>query len=57
MTNSPYHPAYGLPDDFRQAVIRAAKQDGAKAAAAAFNVAASTVYKWARDFEAKTCAR
>ncbi len=57
MTDSPYHPAYGLPDDFRQAVVRMAEQDGPKAAAAAFNVALSTVYKWARDFEAKTCAR
>jgi transposase-like protein len=57
MTDSPYHPAYGLPDDFRQAVIRMAKQDGPKTAAVAYNVAASTVCKWARDFEAKTCAR
>ena len=51
MTDSPYHPAYGLPDDFRQAVIRAAKQDGAKAAAVAYNVAPSTVYKWRKAFE------
>jgi transposase-like protein len=57
MADSPYHPAYGLPDDFRQAVIRMAKQDGAKAAAVAYNVAPSTVYKWRKDFEAKTCAR
>jgi transposase-like protein len=51
MTDSPYHPAYGLPDDFRQAVIRTAKQDGVKVAAAAHNVALSTVYKWSRNFE------
>ena len=54
MTDSPYHPAYGLPDDFRQAVIRMAKQDGAKAAAVAYNVDQSTVYKWRKAFEAKT---
>jgi transposase-like protein len=51
MTDSPYHPAYGLPEVIRRAVIRMAKQDGAKSAAAAYNVAPSTVYKWARDFE------
>lgn len=51
MTDSPYHPAYGLPDDFRQAVISMAKQDGVKAAAAAFNVALSSVYTWRKAFE------
>jgi transposase-like protein len=51
MTDSPYHPDYGLPDDFRQAVIRKAEQDGPRVAAAAFNVALSTVYKWRREFK------
>lgn len=42
----PFHPAYGLPDSFRAAAVRAAQEHGAAAAAAAFNVARATIYRW-----------
>lgn len=47
----PYHPAYGLTDDKRAAVLRDAEAFGVAKAAALHNVAASTVYKWRADLK------
>jgi hypothetical protein len=47
---SPYHPAYGLPDDTRERAVRLAESVGIEAAAAEFNVAKSTIYRWRSDY-------
>ena len=47
----PYHPAYGLTDDMRAAVLRDAEIHGVANAATLHNVAASTVYKWRADLK------
>ena len=44
--NFPYHPAYGLPDTFRQTVVTYARATSVALAAARFNVGQSTVYRW-----------
>lgn len=47
----PYHPAYGLTDDMRAAVLRDAETHGVAIAATLHKVAASTVYKWRADLK------
>lgn len=47
----PYHPAYGLTDDKRAAVLRDAEIHGVAKAAALHNVAPCTVYKWRADLK------
>jgi hypothetical protein len=42
----PFHPAYGLPDSLRFAVVQDAERDGVAAAAARHRVAVSSVYRW-----------
>ena len=48
---SPYHPAYGLPDDFRFNVARFAASCGNDSEAARrFNVSRRSVGRWRRAF-------
>lgn len=42
----PFHPAYGLPDETRAAVLRDAEIHGVAVAAALHNVSVASVYKW-----------
>lgn len=40
------HPDYGLPEDFRRAVVATAGLLGARAAALAHSVSITSVYNW-----------
>jgi hypothetical protein len=42
----PYHPAYGLTDDMRAAVLRDAEIHGVAVAATLHNVSLTSAYKW-----------
>jgi hypothetical protein len=44
-----YHPHYGLPDSLRSEVLTLARESNVKLAAAFYNVAKSTVYRWRKD--------
>ncbi len=46
VTAAPFHPAYGLPDSVRQAVVLLAEREGVSAAVRAFNVSVASVYRW-----------
>ena len=54
---SPYHPAYGLPDDTRERAIRIAKEKGVNAAITECNVARSTIYRWLSDYASSANAK
>lgn len=41
-----FHPGYGLPEEFRQRVIKFSDANGISAAAKKFNVARSSIYRW-----------
>lgn len=45
----PYHPAYGLPDDYRTKAVLMSIQYGIKKASERCNVGVSTIYKWRAD--------
>ena len=47
----PYHPAYGLTDDMRAAVLRDAEIHGVAKAATLHNVSLASVYKWRADLK------
>lgn len=47
----PYHPAYGLTDDKRAAVLRDAEIYGVAASATLHNVSVASVYKWRADLK------
>jgi len=47
----PYHPAYGLTDDMRAAVLRDAEIHGVATAATLHNVSLASVYKWRADLK------
>lgn len=51
---SPFHPGYGLPDDFRMRVIRYADSYGIDAAAQKYKVGASSIYRWMAAFKKET---
>jgi transposase-like protein len=44
-----YHPAYGLPDEFRSRVVEYSYETSVHEAAKAFNLAVSTIYRWRAD--------
>lgn len=50
-TTFPYHPDYGLPDDYRRQVVLFALDTCPVRAALKFNLARSTVYKWVKDYK------
>ena len=41
-----FHPAYGLPNQYRIEAVKVSHVLGARRAAQLFNVHATTVYKW-----------
>lgn len=45
----PYHPHYGLDDDTRRRALALADREGIEAAAKAYRVHPSTIWKWRRD--------
>jgi transposase-like protein len=44
-----YHPAYGLPAEYRLQVLAALPRMSVAEAATRFNLATSTIYRWRRD--------
>lgn len=42
----PYHPDYGLPDEYRTRVVLHALATSVASAALTFNLAPSTIYRW-----------
>lgn len=46
LTEPLFHPAYGLTDAFRLRVVAYSYLHGAVAAAAVFNVARCSIYRW-----------
>lgn len=45
-TTSPFHPDYGLGDEFRRTVLAYAHRTSMSDAADAYRVGVSTVYRW-----------
>ena len=43
---SPFHPDYGLPQDYRLRVLRTAEQTSPAQAAEIHNIGLSTIYRW-----------
>lgn len=50
----PYHPDYGLPNDYRQQVVASALSTNVVSASIRFNLHQSTVYKWLKDANIST---
>ncbi len=46
MSALPYHPDYGLPDEWRLQILRDAQDLGVAEAAAKNGVSAGAIYKW-----------
>lgn len=51
---SPYHPDYGLGDEYRRRVVDEAKQIGVMPAAEKNSVSFQAVYRWLRDYQGDT---
>jgi hypothetical protein len=45
----PYHPDYGMPDQWREETVNLARQHGVPTAAAKTGCHPSTIYRWVRD--------
>lgn len=45
-TQPPFHPDYGLPQDYRVTVLRTAEQTSPSQAAEIHNVGVSSIYRW-----------
>jgi hypothetical protein len=48
---SPYHPDYGLGDEYRRKVVDDARWIGPSQAAENNSVSLSAVYRWLRDYQ------
>lgn len=44
-----FHPAYGLPDEYRLQVLAALSRFTVREAAKHFNLCPSTIYRWRRN--------
>jgi hypothetical protein len=53
----PFHPAYGLPNITRVRAVNIAETAGVEAAAAQFNVAMSTIYRWRNAYATSANAK
>jgi len=51
MSGSPYHPDYGLGDEYRRKVLVEANQIGVMPAAEKNRVSFQAVYRWLRDYQ------
>lgn len=49
----PYHPDYGLPNDYRQQVVVFALDTNVARASLRFNLHQSTIYRWIKDTNIK----
>jgi len=43
---NPFHPDYGLPQPYRELILRTAEQTDPATAAKTHNVGVSTIYRW-----------
>lgn len=50
VSTDPYHPAYGLPDDYRRRVLWDAEIHGVKHAATKHCLSETAIYKWLRAY-------
>ena len=41
-----YHPAYGLPDEVRDAILRDAETETVRVVAERYRIGESTIYRW-----------
>lgn len=57
MSFFPYHPEYGLPDSFREKVVKyyLSGDSTIREVAAHFRVGRSSVVRWTQDFKKKEC--
>jgi len=46
INQNPFHPDYGLPQQYRELILRTAEQTSPAQAAEIHNVGVSTIYKW-----------